>query len=281
VTAARSKRVGDEEMSEDIRWIRSYVVDEGDGEFGTFCIYQASSPEKIREHAARADIPVTDIYAVADTLIVRPVNVEWPATRSLEVAYFSVSTRMNGAGRVGWLASPSTRTRPSKVTRPVAVASRCCRLLPGPLTVVSSGPTPVHDTSNETSWVPPRLSLAIPDPVAVTLLRFSVLVIVAGAVGAAQLNEVPSGQTARNCTLAVGSGSSVSGASKSRVLNTSSVPCTVEPSAHKCGTAQNADAVSSKNSDRSADADVENAKAAVRAASATAQRRRADVEVNM
>jgi hypothetical protein len=120
------------------------------------------------------------------------------------------------------------------------------------------------------------MSLAIPDPAAVTLLRFSVLVIVAGAVGAAQLNEVPSGQTARNCTLAVGSGSSVSGASKSRVLNTSSVPCTVEPSEHKCGTAQNAEAVSSKNSDRSADADVENAKAAVRAASATAQRRRAD-----
>ena len=57
-----------------------------------------------------------------------------------------------------------------------------------------------------------------------TLLRSSVLVIVAGAVGAAQLNEVPSSQTARNCTLAVGSGSSVSGASKSRVLLTNRVP---------------------------------------------------------
>jgi hypothetical protein len=70
--AARSKRVGDEEMSEDIRWIRSYVVEEGDGGFGTFCIYQASSPEKIREHAARADIPATDIFPVADTVLVRP-----------------------------------------------------------------------------------------------------------------------------------------------------------------------------------------------------------------
>jgi chloramphenicol 3-O phosphotransferase len=30
--------------------------------------------------------------------------------------YFSVSTRMNGAGRVGWLAGPSTRTTPSKVS---------------------------------------------------------------------------------------------------------------------------------------------------------------------
>jgi hypothetical protein len=70
--AARSKQVGDEEMSEDIRWIRSYVVEEVDGGLGTFCIYQASSPEKIREHAERAGIPASDIFPVADTVIVRP-----------------------------------------------------------------------------------------------------------------------------------------------------------------------------------------------------------------
>jgi hypothetical protein len=70
--AARSGRVGDEEMSSDIRWIRSYVVHEADGGLGTFCVYQASSPEKIREHAARADIPATDIFPVAETVIVRP-----------------------------------------------------------------------------------------------------------------------------------------------------------------------------------------------------------------
>ncbi|HKP17095.1 MAG TPA: DUF4242 domain-containing protein [Gaiellaceae bacterium] len=70
--AARSKQVGDEEMSSDIRWIRSYVVQEQDGKLGTFCIYQASSEEKIREHAARAGIPATDVYPVADTVVVRP-----------------------------------------------------------------------------------------------------------------------------------------------------------------------------------------------------------------
>jgi thiamine biosynthesis protein ThiC len=70
--AARSKRVGDEEMSSDIRWIRSYVVRERDGGLGTICIYQASSPEKIREHASRADIPATDIFDIVDTVIVRP-----------------------------------------------------------------------------------------------------------------------------------------------------------------------------------------------------------------
>jgi hypothetical protein len=70
--AARSKRVGDEEMSSDVRWIRSYVVHESDGSLGTICIYQATSPEKIREHAARADLPATEIFEVADTVVVRP-----------------------------------------------------------------------------------------------------------------------------------------------------------------------------------------------------------------
>jgi Protein of unknown function (DUF4242) len=70
--AARSAQVGDEEMSSDIRWIRSYVVHEGDGGLGTFCIYQASSAEKIREHAARAGIPASDIFEVAETVLVRP-----------------------------------------------------------------------------------------------------------------------------------------------------------------------------------------------------------------
>jgi len=70
--AARSKQVGDEEMSDHIRWIRSYVVQERDGGLGTFCIYQASSEEKIREHAAWAGIPASDIFPVADTVIVRP-----------------------------------------------------------------------------------------------------------------------------------------------------------------------------------------------------------------
>ena len=76
--AARSAQVGDEEMSEDIRWIRSYVTAESDGGVGTVCIYQASSPEAIREHASRAALPVDEIVRVADTVIIRPDPV--PAT---------------------------------------------------------------------------------------------------------------------------------------------------------------------------------------------------------
>jgi uncharacterized protein DUF4242 len=70
--AGRSARVGDEDMPEDIRWIRSYVLEEGGGSVGTVCIYQASSPEAISKHAQLADLPVDEIIAVADTVVVRP-----------------------------------------------------------------------------------------------------------------------------------------------------------------------------------------------------------------
>jgi hypothetical protein len=70
--AARSTKVGDEEMPSDIRWIRSYVLDEPGGTLGTLCIYEASSPEAIRDHAARANLPVDEIITIADTVVVRP-----------------------------------------------------------------------------------------------------------------------------------------------------------------------------------------------------------------
>lgn len=70
--AGRSAKVGDEDMPNDIRWIRSYVLDEGEGAVGTFCVYEASSPEAIRKHAAAADLPVDEIVPIADTVVVRP-----------------------------------------------------------------------------------------------------------------------------------------------------------------------------------------------------------------
>jgi len=68
--AERSKAVG-ERMADDVRWIRSYVLEEG-GRVGTVCIYQASSPEAIRTHAAAADLPVDEIIRVLDTVILLP-----------------------------------------------------------------------------------------------------------------------------------------------------------------------------------------------------------------
>jgi hypothetical protein len=68
--AARSTAEG-EKMSDDIRWIRSYVLEEGQG-LGTVCVYEASSAEAIQAHADAAGLPVTEIIKVADTVIVRP-----------------------------------------------------------------------------------------------------------------------------------------------------------------------------------------------------------------
>jgi Protein of unknown function (DUF4242) len=67
--AERSTAEGDRRG--DVRWIRSYVLEEGAG-LGTVCIYQAESEDAIRGHAADAGLPVTEVIKVADTVIVRP-----------------------------------------------------------------------------------------------------------------------------------------------------------------------------------------------------------------
>lgn len=68
--AERSSAVG-EEMPDDVAWIRSYVLEECDGTVGTVCVYQASSPEAIRTHAAAAELPVDEIVRVAGTEVER------------------------------------------------------------------------------------------------------------------------------------------------------------------------------------------------------------------
>jgi Protein of unknown function (DUF4242) len=68
--ASRSRKVGDE-MPDEVGWIRSYVLQEGDGSVGTVCIYQATSEEAVRKHANMADLPVDEVIPVADTVIVR------------------------------------------------------------------------------------------------------------------------------------------------------------------------------------------------------------------
>jgi Protein of unknown function (DUF4242) len=39
---------------------------------GTVCVYQATSIENVKEHAARAGLPVDEVIPVADTVLVRP-----------------------------------------------------------------------------------------------------------------------------------------------------------------------------------------------------------------
>lgn len=70
--AAISGRIGNEEMPDKVRWIRSYVTQHEGGRLGTVCIYQATDPEAIREHARRVGMPADAITPVVDTVIVRP-----------------------------------------------------------------------------------------------------------------------------------------------------------------------------------------------------------------
>lgn len=78
VAANRSSRVGLDEMADQIRWIRSYVVQEQDGTLGTVCVYQGTDEEAVREHARRAGLPADEVIPVGDTVVVN----EDPATAS-------------------------------------------------------------------------------------------------------------------------------------------------------------------------------------------------------
>jgi Nickel responsive protein SCO4226-like len=69
--ADRSRAVCDQQLSEDVRWLRSYLLDEQWARIGSICVYEAPSPEAIRRHARLADLPVDEIVLVAGTVIER------------------------------------------------------------------------------------------------------------------------------------------------------------------------------------------------------------------
>jgi hypothetical protein len=70
--AERSARVGEEQLPDDVRWVRTYVLDEGGGRLGTVCLYEATSADALREHARLAGLPADEVVPVADTLVVGP-----------------------------------------------------------------------------------------------------------------------------------------------------------------------------------------------------------------
>ena len=74
--AAKRAESAIERTPDDVHWIRSYLLAESDGSVGTVCVYQATSPEAVRAHAVRAGLPVDEIAAVAETLVLGPDPVE-------------------------------------------------------------------------------------------------------------------------------------------------------------------------------------------------------------
>ena len=73
---ATSARIGNDEMADRVRWIRSYVVNEPDGRLGSVCVYQARDVESLREHARRVGMPGDEIFPVSKTFIIREDPVE-------------------------------------------------------------------------------------------------------------------------------------------------------------------------------------------------------------
>ena len=71
-TAAVSARVGNEDMPDKVRWIRSYVVNEPDGRLGTCCIYEAVDSEALREHARCVGMPADEVLPIGATAVIRP-----------------------------------------------------------------------------------------------------------------------------------------------------------------------------------------------------------------
>ena len=56
----------------DVRWIRSYVVREPDGSLGAYCVYEASGPEALLDHAEALGLPTDAVKPVAATLVAQP-----------------------------------------------------------------------------------------------------------------------------------------------------------------------------------------------------------------
>lgn len=70
-TNMKSVQVG-EDMSDRLRWIRSYAVNEEDGRIGSVYFYEADSLEAIREHGERIGAPSDEIQPVRGAAVKQP-----------------------------------------------------------------------------------------------------------------------------------------------------------------------------------------------------------------
>lgn len=59
-------------MAGDVSWIRTYVLAEKSGALGSVCVFQATTEDKLREHAECADLRVDEIIPVGDLVVMRP-----------------------------------------------------------------------------------------------------------------------------------------------------------------------------------------------------------------
>ena len=58
--------------SDDVRWIRSYLVQEEDGSFSGYCVYEATSVEALLRHAESIGLPTDAVKPVVSTIVAAP-----------------------------------------------------------------------------------------------------------------------------------------------------------------------------------------------------------------
>lgn len=68
---AIAARIEEEEMSGQVRSIRSYAIEEEDGTLGIVSIYQAEDEDVIMEHAQRSELPVDEVLPMTGMEISR------------------------------------------------------------------------------------------------------------------------------------------------------------------------------------------------------------------
>lgn len=81
-----SRRIGDEEIAGDVRWLRTYGVKENDGTLGTVCIYQAVDSDALRQDATRVGIPADEIIPVLGRIVFREDTLRQPISSAAVAA---------------------------------------------------------------------------------------------------------------------------------------------------------------------------------------------------
>src|SRR5690349_14242079 len=70
--SAKAGTVATAAMEGRVAWVRSYALAEDDDTRGAICVYQAESPEAVREHARLAGLPADDVIRIGATLLAAP-----------------------------------------------------------------------------------------------------------------------------------------------------------------------------------------------------------------
>ncbi|HEY5786062.1 MAG TPA: nickel-binding protein [Microlunatus sp.] len=61
-----------ERRAEHVRKIRTYLLDEPGGRLGAICLYEATDPDAVREHARAAQLPCDEVIRVVAIDVKRP-----------------------------------------------------------------------------------------------------------------------------------------------------------------------------------------------------------------